>query len=324
MRRREFIIALGGAVVAWSLAARAQEPGRTYRLGNLSRSLRNAPWHVAFFDELQRNGFVEGQNLVADAHGYGMRPDQFSEHAAELVEAQVDVIVTTGDEPLRIAQQATKTIPILGNATDMVGLGFVASLAKPGGNTTGFSILAADLDGKRQEILIEAVPGVRRMAALADVNFTPSHRLQMLQDEARTRGVELLINRVARPEEIVSAIDAAKSSGAEALNVLSSAAFYANRQIIFNRVATLRLPAMYEWPSMAEEGGFAGYGPNLTQLYRDISARQCVKLLRGAKPADIPVEQPTKFELVINLKTANALGFTVPQALLARADKVIE
>ena len=193
-----------------------------------------------------------------------------------------------------------------------------------GGNTTGFSILAADLNGKRQEILIEAVPGVSRIAALADINFTTPQLLQRLQDEARTRGVELLINRVETPEEIVSAIDAAKSSGAAALNVLASAAFYTNRQIIFDRVATLRLPAMYEWPSMAEEGGLVGYGANLTQLYRDIYARQCVKLLRGVKPADIPVEQPTKFELVINLKTANALGITVPPTLLARADRVVE
>jgi putative tryptophan/tyrosine transport system substrate-binding protein len=146
----------------------------------------------------------------------------------------------------------------------------------------------------------------------------------MLQDEARTRGVELLVNRVATPEEIVSAIDAAKNSGAAALNVLASAAFYANRQIILNRVAILRLPAMYEWPSMPEEGGLVAYGANLTQLYGDIFARQCVKLLRGVKPADIPVEQPTKFELVINLKTANALGLTVPPTLVARADKVIE
>ena len=200
----------------------------------------------------------------------------------------------------------------------------MASLAKPGGNITGFSVLSGDLDGKRQEILIEAVPGVRRIAALVDVNFTPPQRLKVLRDEARSRGVELSINGVAIPEEIASAIDTAKSSGAEALNVLSSPVLFYNRPIIFERAATLRLPAMYEWPSMAEEGGFIAYGSSLTQWYRDIFARQCVKLLRGVKPADIPVEQPTKFELVINLKTAKALGLTIPESFLMRFDKVIE
>jgi putative ABC transport system substrate-binding protein len=253
-----------------------------------------------------------------------MGPDQFTEHAAELVKAQVDVIVATGDAPLRAAQQATKTIPILGNATDMVGAGFVASLAKPGGNTTGYSVLSADLDGKRQEILIEAGPGVRPMAALADVSVTTPQRLQSLQDEARTRGVELSLFQVAGPEEIADAINTAKSSGVAALNVLASQLLYSNRKIIMDRAATLGLPAMYEWPNMAEEGGFAAYGARLTQLFRDIFARQCVKLLRGVKPADIPVEQPTKFELVINLKTAKALGVTVPESLLVRADEVIE
>jgi putative tryptophan/tyrosine transport system substrate-binding protein len=323
MKRRDFITLIGAAA-GLPLAARAQEARRIYRLGRLQQSPLVAPSYDAFFGELRRNGFVDGQNLVNDTRGYGLHDEQLGEHAAELVKAQVDVILAVGDAAVRAAQQATKTIPILANGTDLVRAGFVASLAKPGGNTTGFSILAADLNGKRQEILIEAVPGVSRIAALADINFTTPQLLQRLQDEARTRGVELLINRVETPEEIVSAIDAAKSSGAAALNVLASAAFYTNRQIIFDRVATLRLPAMYEWPSMAEEGGLVGYGANLTQLYRDIYARQCVKLLRGVKPADIPVEQPTKFELVINLKTANALGITVPPTLLARADRVVE
>jgi putative ABC transport system substrate-binding protein len=324
MQRREFITLLGGAAAAWPLAARAQEARRTYRLGSLQPSPRSAPHHVAFFDELRRAGFVEEQHLVVDTNGYGLRVEQLAEHAAELVKGQVDVIIASGDAAVSAAQQATKTIPILANATDMVGSGFVASLAKPGGNTTGFSVLSAELDGKRQEILIEAVPGVRRMAALADGNVTPLQRLQMFQDEARTRGVELSTYRVARPEEIAGAIETAKSSGAAALNVLSSAFLYYNRQIIMERAAALRLPAVYEWPNMAEEGGFVAYGARLTQLFRDIFARQCVKLLRGVKPADIPVEQATKFELVVNLKTAKALGLTVPESLLVRADEVIE
>ena len=324
MRRRDFITLIGGATAAWPLAARAQEAGRTYRVGSLHLSPRNSPHQVALFDELRRHGFVEGQNLVVDARGYGLRIDQLAAHAAELVKAQVDVIICAGDAPVRAAQQATKTIPILGNATDMVGAGLVGSLAKPGGNTTGFSILAFELNGKRQDILMEAVPGVRHMAALADGSTPSPQQLQVLVEVARARGVELSINRVARPEEIATAIDAAKSYGAGALNVLASAILYNNRQIILERAATLLLPAMYEWPTMAEEGGFVAYGPRLAQLYRDVFARQLVQLLLGAKPADIPVEQPTKFELVINLKTANALGLTVPETLLQRADDVIE
>ena len=172
MRRREFIALLGGAAVAWPLAARAQEAGRTYRLGGLSAGPRNAPLIVAMFDELRRLGFIEGQNLTIDWRNYGPRIDLIPEFVAELVKAHVDVIYAGGDAAIRAAQQATTTIPILGITDDMVGSGLVNSLARPGGNTTGMSILATELDGKRQEILIEAVPGLRRMAVLADSNTT--------------------------------------------------------------------------------------------------------------------------------------------------------
>ena len=276
------------------------------------------------FDELRRLGFIEGQNLTIDWRSYGPRIDLIPEFAAEFVKAQVDVIYVFGDAAIRAAQQATTTIPILAITEDMVGSGLVNSLARPGGNTTGVSVLATELDGKRQEILIEAVPGLRRMAVLADSNATGSSELQALQDAARARGVEVSIHQVASAEEITAAIDAAKASGAAALNVLSSPFLYGNRQIIMHRVAALRLPAIYPFPEEAEEGGFVAYGPRLVQIFRELMAQQLVKLLRGIKPADIPVEQPTKFELVINLKTANAMGVTVPEALLARADKVIE
>jgi putative ABC transport system substrate-binding protein len=200
----------------------------------------------------------------------------------------------------------------------------VASLAKPGGNTTGVSILTSELNGKRQDILLEAVPGVRRVAALADANSSLPQQLQAMQDAARARGIDLLIYQVTKAEEIIGAIDAAKGSGATALNVLASVILWNNRQIIIPRVAALDLPAIYQFPAAAEEGGFIAYGSRLDQIYRDIWARQLVKLLRGAKPADIPVEQPTKFELVVNLKTAAALGLTIPESFLVRADKVIE
>jgi putative ABC transport system substrate-binding protein len=198
------------------------------------------------------------------------------------------------------------------------------SLSKPDGNTTGISIFASELDGKRQEILMDAVPGIRRMAALADRNTTSPQRLQILQDAAGARGVELSTYRVETGEEIAGAIDMAKTSGAVALNVLASPLLNANRSIILARVAALRLPAMYQWPEIADEGGFISYGPRIVQIYREIMARQLVKLLRGAKPADVPVEQPDRFELVINLKAAKAIGHEVPASLVLRADEVIQ
>jgi putative ABC transport system substrate-binding protein len=218
----------------------------------------------------------------------------------------------------------TKTLPILAFAEDMVRAGFVVSLAKPGGNTTGVSILTSELNSKRQEILLEVVPGVRRMAALADASSSSPQQLQALHDAAHARGIELLICQVTKAEEIADAIAAAKSFGATALNVLASAFLWNHRQLILPRVAELSLPAVYQFPTAAEEGGLIAYGTDLDQIYRNIWAQQLVKLLRGRRPADIPVEQPTKFNLVVNLKTAAALGLTIPESFLLRADKVIE
>jgi len=324
VRRREFILLLGGVAVAWPRAARAQQAERTWRLGGLHAAPHDAPHQVAVLEELQRLGFVEGQNLVVDRAGYGLTAEEFERHAAELVKARVDVIMAGGDAAVRAARRATTDIPILALTDDMVGQGFVRSLAHPGGNITGVTILASELDGKRQEILVEAVPGVRHIAALSDTNTTTPARLRELEEVARARGIRLSLHQVARPDEIAAAIDAAKAAGAEALNVLASALLFNNRPIIFERVAALRLPAIYQWPEMAEQGGLIGYGPLIVQLYRDIMSRQLAKLLRGAKPADLPVEQPTRFELAINLKTAKAIGHDVPAALVLRADKVIE
>ena len=308
MRRREFIM-LVGAAAAWPFVAQGQEP---YRLGAL------------FFDELRRLGFIEGQNLVIDAAGYGLPPERMEVHAAELASGPVDVILAGGDAAVRAAQRATTSIPILAFTDDMVGQGFVHSLSKPGGNITGITILSSELDGKRQEILIESVPGARRIAALVDSGTTTPSQLRMLADGARARGVELSIHQIAWREEIGNAIDAAKATGAEALNVLASPLLFSSRAFIFHRIAALRLPAIYQFPEMAEQGGLIGYGPLIVQLFRDIVSRQLAKLLRGSKPADLPVEQPTKFELVINLRTAKAIGHELPTELLSRADKVIE
>jgi len=234
-----------------------------------------------------------------------------------------DVLLVAGTPGMVATQAATRTIPILGIADDMVRSGLVRSLARPGGNLTGISILASELDGKRQEILMDLVPASRHMAALADPTTKGPADLESLKSATMARGVELSIFSVHGPEEIVAAIDAGRAAGATALNVLASRTLDADRKIVMDRSAALRLPAIYQWPEAAEEGGLAAYGPRYAKMLRQL-ARQVVQILRGAKPADIPVEQPTEFELVINLKTAKALGLTIPPSILLLADEVIE
>ena len=205
----------------------------------------------------------------------------------------------------------------------MVGEGWVESFTRPNGNTTGISIFAAELDSMRQDILIEALPGIRRMAALAETRWLTEEKARALQEAARAKNVELSIYRITRAEDIVATVDKAHASGVTALNVLESSMIDGNTPLIIERVAALRLPTMYMWAYWAEKGGFIGYGPSSDHL-ADLTARYAASLLRGTMPADLPVEQPTKFELVINLKTAKAMGVTVPVAVLVRADKVIE
>jgi putative tryptophan/tyrosine transport system substrate-binding protein len=325
VKRRELVLGFGCAIAA-SHAVRAwgQQPGRMYRIGSLFSAPRDAPHHLTLRAELRRAGFIEGENLTIDERGFGLSGAEFAVHATELVSAHVDVIMAGGDAAVEAAQRATSEIPILALTDDMVGKGFAQSLAKPGGNTTGVTILASELDGKRQEILLEAVPGARRIAALVDRNTSSESHVKALQEAARSAGIELSVNGLTRAEDIPAALDGVRSSGAEALNVLASALLFNNRETILERVATLRLPAIYQWPEMATRGGLIGYGPSIVQLYKDIQSRQLVRLLRGAKPGELPVEQPTKFELVINLKTAKGSGLRLSQSLLARADEVIE
>ena len=211
-----------------------------------------------------------------------MRTEQFPAVAAELVKAQVDAIVAGGAAAARAAQAATRTIPILTLTDDMVGQGLVASLARPGGNTTGISILATELDGKRQEILMEMVPAARRMAVLADANTAAPQNMRALQEATRARGVELAVHLVERPERIVPEIEEARRAGAEALNVLASPILYARRLDIFERTAALRLPAIYQSPEFAEEGGLIGYGPRITQMFRQM-ARQLAKVFKARR-----------------------------------------
>jgi putative ABC transport system substrate-binding protein len=266
MRRREFI-ALLGASVTWPFAAMAQQPVRTYGLGVLLPAPRDVPVNKAFLDEFRRHGFIEGQNLKVQWRAYGLHPDLISQYAEELVEARVDGIAAGGLVGVRAAQQATTTIPIVALVEDMLGDGLVTSLARPSGNTTGVSLFVPELDAKRVEILIEAVPGLRRIATLADANNTTVAKLDALREGARDHGIELSIHQVTRGEEIAEAIDSAHASGATALNVLSSPLFFAHLNLIVERTAALRLPAIYDFPEMAEEGGFAAYGPRLSQPF---------------------------------------------------------
>jgi putative ABC transport system substrate-binding protein len=318
MKRREI---LGAVALLLPRSARAQEPRRSYRLGVLVQPPRAQ--FEALFDELGRHGFVEGNNLIVDPRGFAIPAEALETTAVVLVRSQPDAIYCGGDEAGRALQRATRTIPIATLTDDMVRAGLVKSLARPGGNITGVSIFAPELDGKRLELLLEIAPSVRRVAALVDPKTTAQDQLQALTDAASARGVELLIHQAATSREIVPAIEAAQADRAQALSVLASAMLGANRALIIEQVARQRLPTIYQWSDYAKEGALVCYGPSQSTLYRQV-ARQLVMLLKGTAPADIPVQQPTQFALTINLTTAKALGLTVPPSLLARANEVIE
>ena len=240
-----------------------------------------------------------------------------------ILQAAPDAITTGGDFIARAFQKATQSIPLIVMTEDMVAAGFAASLAQPGSNITGISLMSSDLDGKRQVILIEAVPGARRIAALADSNVASLEYLKIMEESARNHGKELLVVHAASASDLVPAINDASSRGAAALNVLSSPMLHLNRHVIITRATEVGLPAIYQWPETAEEGGLLGYGPSFIDVFRQ-RARMVAKVLRGAKPSDLPIEQPTKFKLAINLKTAKAISCAIPTGLTLRADEVIE
>ena len=324
MRRREFIAGLGGTA-AWPLVTSAQERGRIYRIGFLIPFGRETPTVSLFLDELRLNGFIEGQNLTVVPGGMNVSAEQIAQAVAALVNAAPDVIFTGPDIYTRAIQRVAQTIPIIALSGDFLAAGLVASLARPGGNTTGVSMFAPELDDKAQGILMEVAPNAHRTAAIADSTMqrsTPRY-FQALKDATRSRNVELSIFTVATPEEVRPAIDAAKASGAEALNFLAAPIFFTYRKAIIEHVAVVRLPAVYQQPEMAEDGGLVGYGSRVIQDFRQV-ARLVAKVLRGANVADLPVEQPTNFELVVNLKSANSIDYEIPAGLVLRADKVIE
>jgi putative ABC transport system substrate-binding protein len=299
----------------------AQPTSKVYRVAVL------APLpEIAFrpvFDALRQQGLTEGQNLTLDRRGLGSSYERLPALAAEMIMARPDAILCGGDEAIRAAQGATKTIPIVGGTDDMVGSGFARSLARPGGNATGVSLLAADLDSKRQEILTEFFPAAQQMAVLVDPKTTEPPRLAEVERAARLRGVALAIHRVERSEDIPATIEQAKAAGAAGLNVLASPLLHGNRHVIIERTTANRLPAIYQWPDTAQDGGLLGYGPPFSEFARQW-ARQLMKILRGANPAELPIEQPTTFALVLNLRAAKTMGLDFAPTLIARADEVIE
>lgn len=285
---------------------------------------RDEPPTAAFLDELREQGFVEGKNLEFIPGGFRFDNQQTAAVVPAIVKAAPDAIVVAGDFIAEKFQKETKSIPLVVMTEDMIAAGFAASLAKPGGNITGISLMSPDLDGKRQDILIEAVPGAQRIAVLADSNVATLQHLRALEATARSaHGKELLVVRAANSSEIMRAVNDANAQGAAALNVLSSPMLHLNRFAIIERATQLRLPAIYQWPETADEGGLLAYGPSFIEVFRQ-HARMVAKVLRGVKPADLPIEQPSTFKLSVNLKTAKSMNQIIPAALLLRADKLIE
>jgi putative ABC transport system substrate-binding protein len=287
MRRRKFISLVGGATLTWSLGAQAQEPGRVYRLALVLPVGRDEPAGLAFLDELRIQGFIEGKNLVI-VGGIPISNEQASAVVPLILQAAPDAITTGGDFIARAFQKATQSIPLVVMTEDMVAAGFATSLAQPGGNITGISLMSSDLDGKRQDILMEAVPSAHRIAALADPNVATLEYLKIMEESARKHGKELLVVHAASASDLMPAINDASSRGAAALNVLSSPMLHLNRRVIITRTAEVGLPAIYQWPETAEEGGLLGYGPSFIEIFRQ-RARMVAKVLRGAKPSDLPV-----------------------------------
>jgi putative tryptophan/tyrosine transport system substrate-binding protein len=323
-RRREFMTLLGGAA-AWPLAAHAQQARKLPTIGFLGAGNASdfSQWTAAFVRRLRELGWIEGRTVAIEYRWAEGRSERYAEIAAEFVRLNVDVIVTVGSAVAAV-KQATSFIPIIfAIAIDPVGAGLVASLARPNGNVTGLSLQATDLAGKRLELLREVVPGLSRLAIVGNID-NPLTVLEMreAQAAATSLGLDATTIEIRRAEDIAHGIEAIKGR-TEALYLCSDAVMLSNRVRIQTLATGARLPAMYGHRGYVEAGGLMSYGTNYPDLWRR-AADFVDRILRGAKPADIPVEQPTKFELVINLTTAKALSIEIPATLLARADEVIE
>jgi putative tryptophan/tyrosine transport system substrate-binding protein len=329
MKRREFITLLGSAaasLISWPLAGRAQQPGKVPVIGFMGGSTASSqgPWAAAFAKRLRELGWIEGRTVAIEYRWAEGKSERVAEIIAEFVRLKVDVIVTHSNPLVAAAKQATSLIPIVfGAAGDPVGTGLVASLARPGGNVTGLSLQQTDTAGKRLELLREVVPGFRRLAIMANVdNGGAVLEMTDVQTAARGLGIEAATAEIRRAADIAPAFEALKDR-ADALYVCNDPFLNANGIHINALAAAMRLPTIFNFRENVEAGGLMSYGANVPDLFRR-AADYVDKILRGAKPGDIPVEQPTKFELVFNLKTARMLGIDMPPALLARADEVIE
>ncbi|MDA9440680.1 hypothetical protein XH98_16545 [Bradyrhizobium sp. CCBAU 51745] len=329
MRRREFVVLLGGATIARPLCVRAQQPAMPV-IGYLGIGSSDSEVPLAAFRQgLSEAGYAEGQNVTIDYRWAEGNPKRFPALAAELVMLKVHVILTTGGTlAAKAAKRATATIPIVFTAVgDPVEEGLVASLARPGGNVTGFSIALPDLIGKFLELIKEAVPGASQVALLFKPDTMPDRvrepRLKMADVSARALGVKLQVFEARGWEDFDGVFSDMSKTGAGALVVWPTPLFSLERRRLADLAAEHRLPAVFFSRNFVEAGGLMSYGTSLPDLNRR-AAIYVGKILKGTKPSDLPVEQPTKFELVINLKTAKALGIAVPTSLLARADEVIE
>ena len=326
VRRRDFLGFLGGTAAMWPrCVALAQQAGKLPTIGFLGASSQSgwSSWSDAFVTRLRELGWIEGRTFAIEYRWAEGRKERFAEFAAEFVRLKVDVIVTAASAGY-VAKQMTSTIPIvLAVATDPVGDGLVMSLARPGGNVTGMSLQQNDIAGKRLGLLREILPGLKRVAILADAGF-PADALEMDQVESMAHSFGIEITRLALRggDEIAPAIEALKGS-ADALYVCANSLTTTNQLLIVNSVQVARLPTIFGARESVGVGGLMSYGPSFSDLFRK-AAEYVDKILRGAKASDLPIEQPTKFELVINLKTAKALGLTVPPGMLAIADEVIE
>ena len=323
--RRKLVIVLGAGALAAPFGVFAQSSGKVWRIGVLASSSSPTQFDEAFRDELRILGYIEGRNLSIEYRGSAGDDARLPELAAELVQLKVDVILTNSGLPPAAAKRATSTIPIVTAATaDPVGQGLVASLARPGGNLTGLSMLSTDLTEKRVQMLREFVPKATRIAVLAmkGTSATPP-LLANMRTVAQKMGLTLIVQEVNEPEALPGAFAAMQSAGAQVLIVQQAPFTGANRKLILELVAKYRLPGMFDIRLFVDGGGLISYGPSLPDLFRR-AAHYVDKIFKGAKPADLPVEQPTKFELFINRKTAKALGLTIPQSLLVSADEVIE
>jgi putative tryptophan/tyrosine transport system substrate-binding protein len=326
MGRREFIAMLGGAAAAWPLAARGQQPGKFPTIGFLGGTTASvqSQWTSAFVQRLRELGWIEGRTVNIEYRWADGRDERAADIASEFARLGVNVIVAGGTAPILAAKRVTSTIPIVfATAGDPVAAGLVASLPKPGGNVTGFSVLATDLAGKKIELLREVVPGLRRLAVMANV-ASPTGTLQLseAQTAARTLGLEVIPVEIRRAEDIAPAIETLKGR-ADALYVANEPLVTTHRARINTLALSAQLPTLHGAREHIEVGGLMSYAPNFPDLYRR-AAEYVDKILRGAKPGDLPVEQPTRFDLIVNLTTAKALGLTIPESFLLRADEVIE